>query len=137
MIFDFNDLYKDLNSNDFGEWAESLPEQIEQTLVARQHGKTVEWQKILSELPEISTSKCDFNTDKLLIGDSADCTSIQKEDLETSLQQLHPWRKGPYQLFDIHIDTEWHSDWKWQRIQPHISPLKNRSVLRLCIKLSV
>ncbi len=45
------------------------------------------------------------------------------------LQQLHPWRKGPYRLFDVMIDTEWRSDWKWRRLAPHISPLTGRTVL--------
>ncbi|KLU19347.1 tRNA methyltransferase, partial [Proteus mirabilis] len=27
------------------------------------------------------------------------------------------------------IDTEWRSDWKWDRVLPHISPLKGRHVL--------
>ena len=42
---------------------------------------------------------------------------------------LHPWRKGPFELFDVHIDTEWRSDWKWDRLQPHIDPLAGRRVL--------
>jgi len=32
-------------------------------------------------------------------------------------------------LFDLHIDTEWRSDWKWDRLKDKISPLKNRTVL--------
>jgi tRNA (mo5U34)-methyltransferase len=32
-------------------------------------------------------------------------------------------------LFGIPVNTEWRSDLKWQRIQPHLSPLKNRRVL--------
>lgn len=129
MIFNFDKLYRDLENNDFGEWAQTLPSQIDQILTARQHGKTVEWQEILAKLPEITPSKYEINIDTLQIGVSTDCSEDQKINLEESLKQLHPWRKGPYNLFGIHIDTEWHSDWKWQRIQPHISPLKNRSVL--------
>jgi tRNA (mo5U34)-methyltransferase len=34
--------------------------------------------------------------------------------------ELHPWRKGPLRLGGLHIDTEWRSDWKWERIEPHI-----------------
>ncbi|WP_241597848.1 DUF1698 domain-containing protein, partial [Rosenbergiella epipactidis] len=40
-----------------------------------------------------------------------------------------PWRKGPYQLYGTHIDTEWRSDWKWDRVLPHITPLKDRLIL--------
>ena len=30
---------------------------------------------------------------------------------------LDSWRKGPFQVFGTYIDTEWRSDWKWQRAQ--------------------
>jgi tRNA (mo5U34)-methyltransferase len=40
-----------------------------------------------------------------------------------------PWRKGPFTVHGIHIDTEWRSDWKWDRVLPHISPLAGRYVL--------
>lgn len=49
--------------------------------------------------------------------------------LEPALKELMPWRKGPYQLAHVKIDTEWRSDWKWNRVQPHITPLQNRTVL--------
>jgi len=42
---------------------------------------------------------------------------------------LHPWRKGPFELFGVHIDTEWRSDWKWERLQQRIDPLPGRRVL--------
>ncbi len=40
-----------------------------------------------------------------------------------------PWRKGPFSLYGVNIDTEWRSDWKWDRVLPHLSPLKGRLVL--------
>ena len=48
--------------------------------------------------------------------------------LRDSLQPLHPWRKGPFSLFGVHIDSEWRSDLKWRRIAPHIN-LKGLRVL--------
>ncbi|WP_430727037.1 DUF1698 domain-containing protein, partial [Serratia marcescens] len=27
------------------------------------------------------------------------------------------------------MDAEWHSDWKWDRVLPHISPLAGRTIL--------
>lgn len=35
--------------------------------------------------------------------------------------------QGGYQ--GVYIDTEWHSDYKWQRIAPHLSDLRNRRIL--------
>ena len=40
-----------------------------------------------------------------------------------------PWRKSPFDIFGVEVDTEWRSDWKWQRIAPHISSLADRMVL--------
>lgn len=36
--------------------------------------------------------------------------------LAQSLMELHPWRKGPLKVGGVAIDTEWRSDWKWDRI---------------------
>ena len=55
--------------------------------------------------------------------------SHEVEHLESALRTLQPWRKGPYRIGHVHIDTEWRSDWKWNRIAPHISSLENRCVL--------
>ena len=32
-------------------------------------------------------------------------------------------------IFGIDINTEWHSDWKWARVQPHIQSLKGKDIL--------
>ena len=42
------------------------------------------------------------------------------DDLPAQLMALHPWRKGPWSVAGVEIDTEWRSDWKWQRLAPHI-----------------
>jgi tRNA (mo5U34)-methyltransferase len=48
---------------------------------------------------------------------------------EEVLQGLKPWRKGPYYFGPTFIDTEWRSDWKWNRISAGISNLAGRRVL--------
>lgn len=128
-MVNFESLYKDLIANDFEPWQETLPQQLAQVFKQREHGKQAEWQAILSNLPNLKASEIDLNGEKISIGLAKDCTATEQNQLEKMLKQLHPWRKGPYELFGVHIDTEWHSDWKWQRIQSHIAPLKNRSVL--------
>lgn len=128
-MFDFESLYKDLYENDFSVWSQSLPEKIEQVFADRFHGKLEEWNAVLQALPEVHASSVNLDTDRLQIGLMDDCDDETREQLTALLKEYHPWRKGPYELFGIHIETEWHSDWKWQRISPHISPLKKRSVL--------
>lgn len=46
-----------------------------------------------------------------------------------TLQRLHPWRKGPIQLGEVLIDTEWRSDWKWNRALTHLPDLEGLRVL--------
>jgi tRNA (mo5U34)-methyltransferase len=43
--------------------------------------------------------------------------------------QLAPWRKGPFDVGGVHIDAEWRSDLKWQRVAGAIGPLQGRRVL--------
>ncbi len=44
----------------------------------------------------------------------------QKSVLAELLLGLIPWRKGPLCLGGVEIETEWRSDWKWARVEPHV-----------------
>jgi len=129
MNISFESLFADLIEHDFEEWQQTLPNQLEQTFKQRQHGKREEWHDILATLPDVNASDYDIDADLVRIGKASDIDDKSRGVLLSLLKSLHPWRKGPYELFGIHIDTEWHSDWKWQRIKDHLSPLKNRRVL--------
>ncbi|MEM9533868.1 MAG: tRNA 5-methoxyuridine(34)/uridine 5-oxyacetic acid(34) synthase CmoB, partial [Pseudomonadota bacterium] len=52
-----------------------------------------------------------------------------RSQLERCLQALHPWRKGPFDMFGVKLDTEWRSDWKWERVAPALDDLTGRRVL--------
>ena len=54
------------------------------------------------------------------------------EDLvrvERALMQMRPWRKGPFSINELHIDSEWRSDMKWDRIKSAIGSLQGQRVL--------
>jgi tRNA (mo5U34)-methyltransferase len=121
----YQSLYQSMQDTALEKWAEYLPAQLEQ-LSAESHGDYERWSQVFAELPQVKVSEIDFNADNLQI--KTDDT-LDNEQLEISLKKLSPWRKGPYQINELLIDTEWHSDWKWNRIKDHISPLKNRTVL--------
>ncbi len=109
-------------------WAQCLPAQIAAGLSLERWGDLPHWQAVLNGLPEVTPSSVDLSTG-IVIGNADDCDSSTRGALRETLMGLHPWRKGPVDLFDIHIDTEWRSDWKWDRVLPHLAPLKNRLVL--------
>jgi len=93
------------------------------------HGRLAQWQALLADLPRLVPSRIQLNAERVGIGCAADCSAAQRRRLAEILQQLHPWRKGPFSLFGLELDAEWRSDWKWARLQPHIQPLAGRRVL--------
>lgn len=44
------------------------------------------------------------------------------------LELLKPFKKGPLRLFGTDIDTEWRSDWKWDRLRPQLPDLAGKAV---------
>ena len=92
------------------------------------HGDLSRWVSGFHALPDIIPSSVNLQADTVRIGQASD-TTCDQACIEESLQAMHPWRKGPFDIFGIRIDTEWRSDWKWQRLQKHISSLKDRTVL--------
>ncbi len=117
-----------LQNSDLESWHETLPALIEERLNGRRWGEMPGWLAALESLPDISVHHSDFNAG-VTIGHTADITSKELDQLQQSLMGLHPWRKGPFELFGMAIDTEWRSDWKWERILPHLQSLQNRLIL--------
>ena len=54
---------------------------------------------------------------------------IDSELLMEALHKLIPWRKGPFMINGLALESEWNGDMKWQRITKHIKPLENKLVL--------
>ncbi len=121
-------LYRFLQDSRLAPWLDSLPAQLE-TALQGSHGKWEEWQAALAAAPDLHPQQLDLNSSAVTLGTAADVDADSRAQLLTCLQALIPWRKGPYHLFGIEIDTEWRSDWKWERVLPHLSPLSGRLVL--------
>ena len=107
-MFDFAALERTLASLGLGHWNDELLPLLRRRLSGSTHGDWVRWQAAIEALP------------------GARGNSDRTREL---LMQLHPWRKGPLQLDDVTIDTEWRSDWKWDRVRSRIAPLDGRHVL--------
>ena len=124
----YDSLYSQLAAMGQERWAEQLRATLPERLLLESHGKLAGWRSALQSLPEITSSRIELK-DNVTIGCSADLGMIDPQDVTATLQAFHPWRKGPYNFFGIEIDTEWRSDWKWDRVVPHIEPLEGRKVL--------
>ncbi len=124
----FNNFLNSLDNSPLSSWKNHLPALFEKGLNPQRYGDLPSWQAVLEQLPPVKTEHCDFS-DLVTIGQSDDCDQQTKENIEKLLRQLIPWRKGPYSVHGSFINTEWRSDWKWQRLAPHIHSLKDRLVL--------
>ena len=117
-----------LEDTALADWAKILPEQIAAGLSEKRYGDLAGWKASLAKLPTVPSEHIEL-MDAVRIGASDDCDETTRATIKSVLQELIPWRKGPYFVHDIHIDTEWRSDWKWDRVLPHLAPLKDRLIL--------
>ena len=128
-MINYRPLIQRWRDGELAPWARVLEQQIEQGLSQRRYGDLTRWLGVLEKLPALEADQ--VHLDAARVG--ASCRKPPAEaiiqQLRESLQGLHPWRKGPFELFGVHIDTEWRSDWKWDRLQQHIDKLEGRRVL--------
>ena len=92
------------------------------------HGNLNKWIKILNSLPIIPTNYLDYFGSSITIGEKDEINEVQIKTLEKELLKLSPWRKGPFNIFGLEIDSEWRSDKKWQRIQSHLPNIKGMKI---------
>jgi tRNA (mo5U34)-methyltransferase len=125
---DYQPLIDRWNGGILDRWARKIPGQLEKGLSQQRYGDLARWLQVLADLPELTAEL--VTLDRARVGAAGQPLSeTQREQLRSTLMGLHPWRKGPFELFGIHIDTEWRSDWKWDRLQQSITPLAGRRVL--------
>jgi len=89
------------------------------------NGNIPKWSVAIEELKTIPKTKIELNEPYISIGQNGNNTKI----IETALKRLLPWRKGPFIFDNLKLESEWQGGLKWQRLQNHITPLKNRRVL--------
>ncbi len=87
-------------------WVESLEAICSTRMSAATHGDFKRWQEVLLALETAAPA-----------------------DRKALLLQLAPWRKGPFNVGGVEIDSEWRSDLKWSRVADSIEPLAGRKVL--------
>ena len=108
-MLQYDRLWDCLTDIGVGDWRSRIEALLHLRLSRAGHGDFIEWQETLAAL----------NT-----ADPGDTASLRK-----LLLKLAPWRKGPFDIADIHIDSEWRSDLKWDRLADAIAPLESRNVL--------
>ncbi len=124
----FNNCLQQLEQTRLHPFSHALRHALDQRLQDYTHGELEQWLKELQQLPQVTPSGIELK-DAVTFGSEKDISSQARDTLKQQLMHFHPWRKGPFKLFGITIDTEWRSDWKWDRLLPHIASLKDKLVL--------
>lgn len=132
-VFDRSVYYPGLESIEgnaaFNRWRNGLPALIEQKLAPDRHGKLSGWRRTVGDMPRLAAAHIDYSAAAVTVEAECPPDPAQTAALEDRLRQLMPWRKGPFHLHGVQIDSEWRSDWKWDRLKNHIEPLNGRLVL--------
>ena len=53
----------------------------------------------------------------------------ERISIENRIMQLVPWRKGPFKLFGLPIQSEWNCNFKWQRLVGQLPSIENDAIL--------
>ncbi|WP_436876644.1 tRNA 5-methoxyuridine(34)/uridine 5-oxyacetic acid(34) synthase CmoB [Siccibacter turicensis] len=127
-MIDFGKFYQQIAVGPLAGWLETLPAQLGEWQREALHGQFRLWMKSVEHLPALTPHHLDlFHS---VTAEAAQPLSDgQVQRIDTLLRNLMPWRKGPYSLYGVNIDTEWRSDLKWDRVLPHIEPLAGRTIL--------
>jgi len=126
-MIDFRPFYQQIATTNLSDWLETLPLQLKEW-ETQTHGDYAKWSKIVDFLPDLDADEIDLKS-AVKSDRTFPLSEGEKQRIIHHLKQLMPWRKGPYHLFGIHIDCEWRSDFKWDRVLPHLAPLQGRTIL--------
>ncbi len=109
------------------DWLGEMPDQFSRGMSEKRFGDLPRWRAAIAALPSLETEVVNLDTSAITASGAVNAEKLM--ELETALRGLHPWRKGPYSLFGVNIDTEWRSDFKWDRLVHAIDSLEGRRVL--------
>ena len=76
------------------------------------NGNIPKWEQALGLLNTSKKGFLSFQSPYLTI----DGVGLESEILQPALEKLMPWRKGPFKINELKLESEWQGDLKWQRI---------------------
>ncbi|NWF66294.1 MAG: DUF1698 domain-containing protein, partial [Campylobacterales bacterium] len=83
-----------------------------------QFKNVIEQFELIKNLPNIDNLIIDFDDKVKILGD---ISFEEFEYIKKTALSLKPWRKGPFEIFKIFIDTEWQSFIKFNILKPYMN----------------
>ncbi|OCL24387.1 tRNA 5-methoxyuridine(34) synthase CmoB [Gilliamella sp. wkB72] len=127
-MIDFGDFYQIIAKNKLKNWLEVLPAQLANWQKQNLDNRFSQWLNSIKHLPAIIPFQIDF-LHSVTAKTEQPLSSGEQQRITQLLKTMMPWRKGPFHLYGVDIDTEWRSDWKWERLINHIENLEGKTVL--------
>lgn len=127
-MIDFGNFYQIIAKNKLSPWLNVLPAQLSEWQKQNIDSRFEQWLKNIDHIPNIQPDIIDL-LHSVSAKTHTPLSEGERKRITHLLKSFSPWRKGPFSLYDIELDAEWRSDWKWQRLLPHISNLEGQTVL--------
>ena len=108
------------------DWIERVTGLCREKLADGAHGDLPRWRNAIAALPQCVPSS--LQAENGAVTSHPELSGSDLSAARETLLTLAPWRKGPFRIDDMDIDTEWRSDLKWDRLADAISPLEGRLV---------
>ena len=108
-MLNYDELWRCFRDIGVDAWQQDIEALIRTRLSESGHGDFASWRQSIEQLRNLSAD--------------------QPQEIRDALMRLSPWRKGPFNVAGIEIDSEWRSDLKWARIRDAIAPLAGRNIL--------
>lgn len=128
-LFDADRISTVLNGTAFSSCANSWVDRASEVLVSRSHGDLARWIDAVDGLPRLTDRQVTLSSPAVSVAVPGGADAPTREAIATGLMAMHPWRKGPFDLIGVRIDSEWRSDLKWARIVDSLSPMRGRRIL--------
>ncbi|MEM9302342.1 MAG: tRNA 5-methoxyuridine(34)/uridine 5-oxyacetic acid(34) synthase CmoB [Pseudomonadota bacterium] len=91
--------------------ADELPAALDAGFKNARHGDLPRWLAAIERLPELPGRTAELGV-RAVTARASSCPAVLGE----ALRVLVPWRKGPFDLHGVAIDSEWQSWMKWDRL---------------------
>jgi tRNA (mo5U34)-methyltransferase len=96
----------------------------------RERQKCLSWKNIApinSAIDALDEYRCSFFLDDIIDIQIKNISKDAMQEIEQSAKMMKPWRKGPFKINELLIDSEWRSDKKYNLLAPHFD-LKDKIV---------
>ena len=101
----YESLYPQLEAIGLGEWSQQLRQSLPEMFALERRREMADWHAAIKSLPQVRPTGVELK-DRVEIGRVDELDEAGKEALVEKLKAFYPWRKGPFRLFGIDIDTE-------------------------------